>query len=321
MKTRQFVWTHPEVLAYAKKNFVVVASDDVKYRETADRNSREWKVLSAGTAGLAQQGMYALSSAGKPLGYLNRGWPDPDPKAVLQEMQNAVAKYQALPRDQRLASVPFQPADRSRFEEDAFTKPVGTLNLRIVSRGLPFAGMTSYDQRHPMYFHMDRLWFRPSEWKAFLPARLVEGAQVQVTGPARNRMVLLSHHQAGESAWWEEHIVGGKTVSRVEKVNGDLVFLRIEGDYTMRADTQWCKDTYDGKVLAKAVFDQRRQAFTRFDLAMLGTHKVGVRMEHLHQGDLTARIAVTAQLNPLLTSSDRMRPHNWKYGYTLNWCR
>lgn len=259
-----------------------------------------------------------MSSAGASLGYLNKGWPDPDADGILQGMREAKAAYARLSPSERRLAQPLGDKDRMRFEEEQFSKPEGTLDLRISSRGLPFKGMTSFDQRHPMYFHLDRLWFKPSEWRAFIPA---DGRATEVTGPARTRLVLLSHHQAGQSAWWEEHIVGGKTVSRVVARRGDLMDLEIEGTYTMRADSEWCKDSYEGRMMAHATFDMAGRRFTRFDLAMLGRHTVGRRMENLHVGDLTAKIAASASLNPLRTASDRMLPQNWKYGYGLPWCR
>jgi hypothetical protein len=294
----------------------------VKYREGADRSKLEWQLLSKGTYGLRQQGMFVMAPSGQPLGYMNKGWPDPDPVAILAELRKAHASYQSMSRSARLLNAPLDPnRDKIRFEEDAFTKPPKTLDLRIVSRGLPYPGMTSFDQRHPMYFHIDRLWFKPSEWRAFLPRTLSVGAQTEVTGPARTRIVLLSHHQAGGSAWWEEHIRGGNTVSRITKVSGSQVFLSISANYTMSANSQWCKDRYQGDLLAEAIYDSAKGEFTRFDLAMLGTHTVGEYRSNLHSGDLTARIAVSATINPLLDEDDRMRPQNWKWGYTLNWCR
>jgi len=278
-------------------------------------------LIHKGTYNLRQQGMFVMSSAGEPLGYLNKGWPDPDPKAIVAEMRKALAAYRALSSKQRLLDAPLGKEDRIPFEEDAFVKPPKTLDLRITSRGLPYEGMTSFDQRHPMYYHMDRLWFSPVRWRAFLPSELKPGASTVVTGPARTRIVLLSHHQAGASAWWEEHITGGQTVSKVVKLEGDAVHIRITGDYVMSANSEWCKDKYRGELIVEAIYSKSRDEFTRFDLGMLGTHTVGQRRENLHAGVLTSKIAATASINPLTDADDRMIPQNWKWGYTVEWCR
>lgn len=64
-----------------------------------------------------------------------------------------------------------------------------------------------------------------------------------------------------------------------------------------------------------------RNAFTRFDLAMLGTQTLGRMMPNLHVGSPTQRIAALASLNPLADADDRMIPQQWKWRYTLAWCR
>ena len=109
--------------------------------------------------------------------------------------------------------------------------------------------------------------------------------------------------------------------STITAVQGDTLELRIEAGYDMRADTQWNKSTYRGKLIAMAVFDRKRDAFTRFDLAMLGTQTLGRMMANLHVGSPTQRIAASASLNPLSDADDRMIPQQWKWRYTLAWCR
>jgi hypothetical protein len=271
--------------------------------------------------GQIQQGIYVAASGGQFLTRANRGWPDPDPKEILAALKQSVSAYRRLGAERRLSKGLDAARDRLKWEADAFTKPEGTLDLRISSRGYPFLGMTSFDQRHPMYYHVDRLWFKPSEWKAWLPSRLAVGAKTRVEGPARTRIVMLSHMQAGSSAWWEEHIRGGTMTSTVTAVEGDAIKLRIQADYHMKADSQWCKDDYDGDLLAFATYDRAKGRFTRFELAMLGTHKVGHMMDNLHQGSPVQRIGAYATINPLTDDDDRMLPASWKYGYGLAWCR
>lgn len=269
-----------------------------------------------------QQGIYVASSAGQYLGRMNRGWPDPDANATLAALKQALAEYKQLSASQRRLARKLDPAkDKLKWEQDAFVKPAGTLDLRISSRGYPFPGMSSFDQRHPMYFHVDRLWFKPSEWQAWLPSSLQVGASTLVTGPARTRIVMLSHMQAGASAWWEEHIRGGQMKSTVTAVEGDNISLTITADYQMKGESQWCKDSYNGSLLAFATYNRKQSKFTKFDLTMLGTHRVGVMMENLHVGDPSSRMAAAATLNPNSDADDQMVPQNWKWGYSLSWCQ
>jgi len=181
--------------------------------------------------------------------------------------------------------------------------------------------MTSADQRNPMYYHLDRLWFKPSEWRAWLPRTLTVGAKTTVSGPARTRIAMLSHMQANGSAWWDEHLRGGRMVSEVTAVQGDDVTLRITADYDMKASSQWNHDTFRADLLSYAVYNRKQDRFTRFEIATLGTHTVGKMQSNLHVGSPTQRVAAYATINPATDADDRMIPQNWKYGYTLAWCR
>ncbi|MGV3617415.1 MAG: hypothetical protein ACO1SV_18980 [Fimbriimonas sp.] len=293
----------------------------MSYNEHKDRGTFERQWLATLMKDGIQQGIFVASSGGHYLGRANRGWPDPDPKETLQALRQSLADYRRLGAQRRLSKSLDAARDRLKWEQDAFTKPAGTLDLRISSRGYPFSGMTSADQRHPMYYHVDRLWFKPSEWRKWLPPRLAVGARTTVTGPALTRIVMLSHTQAGSSAWWEEHIRNARMVSEVTGVQGDDVTLRISATYDMRADSQWNLDTYRGDLLAFATYDRKANRFARFELATLGTHTVGRMMSNLHVGNPTQRVAAYATINPAAAADDRMIPQNWKYGYSLAWCR
>jgi hypothetical protein len=295
--------------------------DDVNYKEHPDHERFERKWLATLMRDQIQQGIYVASSSGRYLGRMNRGWPDPDADATLQALKEAVAAYRRLTPAERRLSRSLTDADRLKWEQDAFKKPPGTLDLRISSRGYAFSGMTTFDQRHPKFYHLDRLWYKPSEWRAWLPAKLTPGSKTSVTGPLFNRIVLLSHMQAGQSAWWESHIRGGNMESEVVAVENNKVSLRITAHYDMRADSEWCRDTYKGRLLALAEYDTKDARFTKFELAMLGTHRVGRMMENIHVGSPEQQIAAYATLNPLANSSDRMIPQNWKYGYQLRWAQ
>lgn len=321
MKTRQFVWTDPEIVKYVREHFITVAADDVSYNEhpREDVFERQWLVGALG--GRIQQGIYVASAGGKFLGRVNRGWPDPSPSEVLKALKEAVAQHEAMGLSRKLSRRLDPTRDRLTWERDAFVKPKDTLELLVVRRGYAFQGMTSFDQRHPMYFHLDRLWFKPSEWREWLPEKLSVGSKRTVTGEARKRIVLLSHMQPGTSAWWEEHLRGGAMASEVTSVKGDLVNLRITANYDMHADSEWCKDAYRGDLLALASYDKSQERFVAFDLAMLGRHTLGRMLPNLHVGANSQMVAVTGRIAPDAGKKGAMLPQAWKYGYSLRWGR
>ncbi len=295
--------------------------DDVSYKEHQDKTTFENRWLAGVMKNDIQQGIYVAASGGQFLGRANRGWPDPDPKEILQALRKSLSDYRALGAQRKLSANLDAAQDKLKWEQDAFKKPAKTLDLRISSRGYAFSGMSAFDQRHPMYFHVDRLWFKPSEWRKWLPQNLTVGSKTQVAGPAKTRIVLLSHMQAGSSAWWEEHIRGGQMSSQVTAVTGDQVSLRISATYDMKADSEWSLDTYQGNLLAFATYDKKKDEMVGFELAMLGTHTVGKMMSNLHVGNPTQRIGAFATINPAADADDRMIPQSWKWGYTLAWGR
>lgn len=305
-----------------REEFVALAASDVEYAEHPDQSKAEARQMRGyfGGKGL-QQGIYAVSSGGAYLVRANAGWPDPDPNGTLQALQKSLRDYRALPSSRRVRSAPFALADRMVFMREQFTKPKGTLDLRVVTRGYAYPGMTTFDERHPKYYGMDRLWYKPSEWRGWIPGERRVGASREVDGPLRDRIVLRSHQHQAQAAWDISHIRQAKMTSTITGVEGDHVSLRIEANYSMKADTRWNKSTYAGDLLAYATVDTSSGAWTDFRGAMLGTWTVGMMPENLRVGDPSQRTASSFRLNPLDDPDDAMRPSQWRWGYGLAWCR
>lgn len=294
------------------------------YREHKDHaNFERTQLMNACTAGGdLQQGIYTMASGGRGFGRMNAGWPDPDGDQILANLKRAVQAYYAMPKSERLLSKTLnKETDKLKWESDSFIKPEGTLDLRVVRRGYAFQGMTSFDQRNPMYFHIDRLWFKPSEWKEFLPSSLTVGSKANVTGPGRTRIALLSYLHPGGSAWWMEHIKGGQTTTEVTAVRGNLVDLKLTARYEMKANFQYNKGSFYGDQIGYMTYDTTARKFTRFEYVTLGVHDVGEMKTNIHVATPTTTVASFAELNPGTDPDDNMIPQQWKWGYGLNWCR
>ena len=148
---------------------VGVAGDDVAYREQKDKQVLEARIVdrmfSANKEGIFQ-GIYVATPSGKLISRVNAGWPDPDSAQILRNIKSAVGRYYQMPKGERLFSqVPDATKDRIKFTKEEFSKPNGTLDLRVTKRGYSYQGMTTFDERHPKYLGFDRLWFKPSEWQ------------------------------------------------------------------------------------------------------------------------------------------------------------
>lgn len=298
-----------------------VAANDVDYNQHPNKQAFEHQWLHQASRGNIHQGIFVASASGNAYRLVSTGWPAPDPIQTLDKMKKALTEIKAQGEAAKLSRSLDPAKDKLKWESEAFTKPTGTLDLRISTRGYKFAGMTATDQRNPDFYHLDRLWFKPSEWREFLPTKLNVGATRPVEGVAKTRWVMLSHMQAGHSAWWIEHIRSSTMTSRVANIEGQLVKLEISGSYQMKADSQWCRDTYDGEILIHATFDTSKQQWQRFEACLLGTHTVGQMMSNIHAGSPTQRIAAYATINPGSDPDDQMIPYAWKHGYGLNWSR
>ncbi len=256
------------------------------------------------------------------IAYCNAGWPDPDPDATLNNIKNAVTKYYQMPKSERLlAKLPDPTTDRIKFQIDDFTKPKGTLDLRVTKRGYAYPGMTTFDERHPKFFGIDRLWFKPSEYRQFLPRNLKVGASVDLNGRISEIWILHNHMQKAGSAWWQEHIKQGTLSSTITRIEADTIDIEIKGHYEAKADSQWNTGSYSGDLLGKATYNQRTGEFIAWESVMFGKSTVGTLLSNVHAGDKSQMVATYATINPLSDSDDAMVPSDWLYGYGLNWCR
>lgn len=181
--------------------------------------------------------------------------------------------------------------------------------------------MTTFDERHPMFFGIDRLWFKPSELQSLIPNSLTVGAVRQVTGPMRTRWVLHNHMQKAASAWDEPHIQVGSFSSSIKAVNGSLITLEVKAHYELKANTQWNTGSYKGDLLGTVILNSKSFECTQFEAVMYGRSTLGKLLPNAHAGDPSQMVASYITINPHTDEDDNMIPSNWMWGYGLNWCQ
>lgn len=267
------------------------------------------------------QGVYVITSTGRLLGKIDGGWPDYDPEITLRGLRQTLAAYKQLPRENRIKSEPIPPDQQVRFGWMDFSKPDGTLDLRVTKRGYPYPGMTTFDERHPRYLGLGKLWLKPSEYAAFLPQNLAPGSSTAVTGPSRDRLVFHSHMMKGSVPWDESMVESANMTSRIASVEGPLVHLQIEADYRLKGNNQWNTGRYQGRFLAKAAYNRETKTFQSFEGVILGAFTAGKRMDNVHAGELTSTIASAFTMNDSRDPDANLPPSEWMYGYGLEWCR
>jgi hypothetical protein len=324
VKTRQFVWSRPDFIEEVRKNFVPVVSNDVEYRQHPEKHKLEYRLLMQMFQGQREglhQGIYAVTSSGRMLGRLNAGWPDPDADTTLRLLRGALAEYRRMPRSERVLATPIDPKrDRLSVPSDMFRKPAGSLDLRVVKRSYPFPSMTSFDVRNPLYYSIDRLWYRQDELTGWVPSERRVGARAAVRGPVLERLVTLGHLVQSQSPWQASDIRRGDLTSTVTQVEGSRVTVRITGDLELKATTQWNQGSYRGNLIGSAVYDSAARRFERFELLSLGTHTQSPMQPNMHTGSPTSQVGSLITLNPLADADDRLPPTQWFYGYPRGWC-
>jgi hypothetical protein len=323
VKTRQFVWSRPEIIDEARKSFVTVAANDVAIRQSPEKHKLEYRLVERMFRDQREgvhQGLYVVTSAGRFLAKVNTGWPDPDPVEALRRMRRAAADYRRLPESERLLATAVDPSrDGLTPQSEQFRKPAGTLELRVVRRSYPFSGMNSFDVRHPMYFAIDRLWYKPSEYAAWVPPDRRVGGSIAVRGQALSRLILLSHVTVSQNPWQPGDIRRGEMTSRITAVDGARLTLRITADFDVKANSQWNQGAYTGNLIGRAVYDGTTRRFTEFELLSLGVHTQAPMQPNMHVGSPISRVGALVTLNPQNDPDNRMLPAQWFYGYPRGW--
>ncbi len=267
------------------------------------------------------QGIYVVSSSGKLIDRIVGGWPEYDPKITLDGLKKGLQAYRNMPKEDRVKSSAIPPEEQVRFGWMDFKKPAGTLDLRITNRAYSYPGMTTFDERHPTYLGIDRIWFKPSELASLFPAKIEVGAKKSVSGPLLDRWILTSQMMKGSAAWDESMFTNANMTSTVKAVRENEFDLLLSAQYDIRANTQWNKGHYNGELLANATYNRQSKTFTKFECVLFGTHTAGTRLSNVHSGDLSAKIAAFATINPHSDPDDDMPPSEWMWRYTLRWCQ
>lgn len=306
-----------------RRNFIAVAASDVEYSQHAEKDKLEFRLLSQimrGARNGLHQGIYAATSSGRFLGQINAGWPEPDGEEAHRRILGALAAYRRMPAGERVLSTQLDARrDRMTPSRELFRRPADVLDLRVVKRSYPFAGMTTFDIRHPLYFALDRLWYRPEEYAAWLPRERRVGASVQVSGPAVQRLISLGHLVQSQDPWGPETIRRAAMTSTLTGVAGERLRLKIAAEFDLKSSTQWNGGSYRGNLLGHAAYDTRARKFVEFELLGLGTHVQSPLRPNMHSGGATSQVGSLITLNPQDDPDDRMLPNNWFYGYPRGW--
>lgn len=322
MKIRQSALQSKRFVEMLRKDCVSVASSDVRYNELSNdlKAKGEYQFLKRSLSGHAHgihQGVFVVTPSGRLLKKINWGWPVPDVVKMTRQLEDGIQAYKKMAKEDRLGERILNDSDRSMPVADAKVAPEGWLRLRNTSRSYAFAEMELFDIRHPAYVTVDKLWFSEREKRHFVPGNLKKGVKEVMKGEVVARLLLNSHMITGRSAWWREHIRFAEVGMEVVSVDGDKVVIRYHGNMNMVADSKWCKDSYDGSLLGKAVWDSAKEVFVSFEWVTLGEHGVDALLSNMHRGTTKkVRVASLLRMDPLLECERGLAPAHWPENYS-----
>jgi hypothetical protein len=300
---------------------VSLASSDVNYKNLSDtlKAKGEYqflkKSLSTAKHGI-HQGVYIITPSGKLIKQISWGWPLPDVDKINAQLELSITDYKKMSKAERLGDMRLTEMDRSMPVESRIIAPKPWLQLRNTTRSYKFSEMNLFDIRHPAFVTVDKLWFSEQEKLQFVPSINAVGTREKVAPKALNTMLLNSHLNVGRSAWWSEHIKQTEMEMKVISSNSKQMLIHYSGDFKMEANSKWCKESYTGKLLGKAVWNPSRKQFTSFEWVSLGDHGIDELKSNMHRGNTKlVTVASKLELDAQHRCEQGIAPANWPDNY------
>ena len=257
-----------------------------------------WLAKAMEESGGIRQGIFLATASGQLLDRVDGGWPIYDADITMKKLAAGLAKFNALPKAERSSANPIPEGERMTFDWKEFSPPKDALDLTVINRSLPYEGADKFDIRHPDYIKVDRLILSREDQLALLPASFEKGTVTQVPKQLCHRILLHNHLAVGCDAWWDEHIKHSAMQTSVETVTGNKATLQIQAEWKAKADSKWCKSSYDGKLLGRATVDITSRKLLSLELVALGTHDVGEMRDNMHRNVRVTPVGMVASITP-----------------------
>lgn len=282
-----------------------------------------------GRPGTTRQGTYAATPSGVLLASLNSN----DPLRVADMLQRALAKWETLPRAERLLleDPKNQTATLQRPEQ---YYPQDGLVLHVNTRDLPRDTATQASDWRGNAWNQDYAWFKKDEARQFVPESPKLGDKMEVPSSLVRRIVrchLVDNVRGQTWPWDDNHVQAARLQVEVTGVEGSIVSVRLEGEVKTYAEGTWSvrgfrdqrtpttqKRGFDARLLGKATFDLSKERFTAFELLALGTRFGGtqfnVRGDDLEAAPMGALFTLAGN-----THAERVAPAH--FGRAYGWAR
>jgi hypothetical protein len=275
-------WADPKIIEMARTNFVPVAADDWYQRRRQDDEGEFFRKVSdqgprKGAGTNTRQGIYVFSAGGILLGFKNHR----DPDVMRQFLIDSLKSWQRLPARERMPMAvevgeigKVDPVYHRELPKGGAVVNVYTRILDRTADGEICPGTCSFPGGDRSAH--DHLWLLPDEVHALVPARPKAGARVDL--PERLTMRLGRFHLVdntrGEPPFWSRNQVHeGKLQAIVDKIEGDAVTLKLEGNYVLTTQAVAKSERgFEARLFGFITVNTAKKSLERFDLVAFGDH-------------------------------------------------
>jgi hypothetical protein len=299
----------------------VDSEEGALFRKVAEQGHYAGRTVPTST----RQGLYAAAPSGVLLASINHN----DPRRVERMLEQALEKWDAMPREERVLPGPPAPLpDRARLES---RRPEDGLLLRVTSRDLargPAALPPGAAEWHARAWNRDTLWFRADEARSWVPASREVGATAPVPAPLVRRIARfnLVDNVRGQTPPFEDaHVKEATLVARVVRTEGTRVHLRFDGNVRIEAEGVWHvgglsqepptaqRRGFHGTLLGRGTWDEASGRFVDFEMVAAGMRHGATRYNGRANDLGPAPMGVAFTLAPI---GDRVAPAAiWSYGW------
>ncbi len=222
-----------------------------------------------------KQGIYAVTPSGLLLGALNSN----NPARVIAMLEGALKKWAQTPIKSRYLSS--DPA-KAKVPQRLAKYPADGLVLKVISRDLPTA--TRPRGWKGVAWNVQYAWFRQSEVRQWLPARIEKGALHDVPRALVERLVrfhLIDNVRGQTLSYKKSEIKQAVLATQVTRIRRGMIYLRLRGESETKSGSRGFK----AKLFGTARYDTRKQRFVSFKLVAKGI-RTGATRYNFRQGDL-----------------------------------
>lgn len=271
----------------ATDDYIAVTGDDWYERRRKDAAGKFW--MSVAQQGPmknvdTKQGIYFLTAGGKLLYAKNAGQ---NVEVMRDAFKQGLKAWNKLPESERAPGA-IKIEDLGSVDSEYVRTPFpGGLVIDVHIRNLDKSeNETGYcaacstmkaGKEIRIESQRDHLWLTDREWKSLVPKNPKVGDTFPVPNGIAKRIFrfhLLDSTRGEPTFWKKTDVLSSELNLKVDSVADGKIEMTLEGAALMSTDpdTNAAKRGYDSKLAGKLVYNEKKNAFERFDIVAIGDH-------------------------------------------------